>query len=211
MPSDTAQNPKVYTVPEKNQGRKGSTFTDLLSRNKRGSTVQEVPRSASSFRKPSIIMEEVWKIFGLSVAVRFSVITYLLEFHVFCFTVRWADWSGQASHPADRERGRQHHERWRSLAGPSTDVTRKTPHHRGIRHRQTWPQVTEAPFKNQSHLSIFFCIFYKNCFLSVVCAEMRFTVRSASSFRTTAIVTATSVAGSCCPSVWAFSLPVSVL
>ncbi|XP_030290252.1 unconventional myosin-VIIa [Sparus aurata] len=58
MPSDTAQNPKVYTVPEKNQGRKGSTFTDLLSRNKRGSTVQEVPRSASSFRKPSIIMEE---------------------------------------------------------------------------------------------------------------------------------------------------------
>lgn len=59
MPSDTAQNPKVYTVPEKNQGRKGSTFTDLLSRNKRGSTVQEVPRSASSFRKPSIIMEEV--------------------------------------------------------------------------------------------------------------------------------------------------------
>ena len=59
MPSDTAQNPKVYTVPEKNQGRKGSTFTDLLSRNKRGSTVQEVPRSATSFRKPSIIMEEV--------------------------------------------------------------------------------------------------------------------------------------------------------
>ncbi|KAM9761609.1 unconventional myosin-VIIb [Menidia menidia] len=60
MPSETAQNPRGYTVPEANpRVRKGSTFTDLLSRNKRGA-VQEngPPKSASSIRKPSIIMEE---------------------------------------------------------------------------------------------------------------------------------------------------------
>ncbi|KAM6939036.1 unconventional myosin-VIIb [Lycodopsis pacificus] len=60
-PSETAQNPKVYTVPEGSpRARKGSTFTDLLSRNRKASTVQEntIPKSTSSFRKPSIIMEE---------------------------------------------------------------------------------------------------------------------------------------------------------
>lgn len=82
----------------------------------------------------------------------------------FCFTVRWYDWSGQASHPADCEWGRRQHERRRPLAGPSTDVTRKTPHHRGIRHRQTWPQVTGAPLENQSHLGIFFHFLQKRLF-----------------------------------------------
>ncbi|KAF3691274.1 Unconventional myosin-VIIa [Channa argus] len=59
--SETAQNPKVYTVPEGgSRARKGSTFTDLLSRNRKLSTVQEngLQKSSSSFRKPSIIMEE---------------------------------------------------------------------------------------------------------------------------------------------------------
>ncbi|XP_072246199.1 unconventional myosin-VIIb [Leuresthes tenuis] len=61
MPSETAQNPRVYTVPEANpRARKGSTFTDMLSRNKKAPTVQEngPPKSTSSLRKPSIIMEE---------------------------------------------------------------------------------------------------------------------------------------------------------
>ncbi|XP_054646683.1 unconventional myosin-VIIb [Dunckerocampus dactyliophorus] len=60
-PSEAAQNSKIYTVPEGSpRTRKGSTFTDLLSRNRKTSTVQEngIPRSSSSFRKPSIIMEE---------------------------------------------------------------------------------------------------------------------------------------------------------
>ncbi|KAM7012802.1 unconventional myosin-VIIb [Tautogolabrus adspersus] len=61
VPSETAQNPKAYTVPEGSpRVRKGSTFTDLLSRNRKVSSVQEngIPKSASSLRKPSIIMEE---------------------------------------------------------------------------------------------------------------------------------------------------------
>ncbi|XP_051232589.1 unconventional myosin-VIIa [Dicentrarchus labrax] len=61
VPSETAQNPKVYTVPEGTpRARKGSTFTDLLTRNRKASTIQEngIPKSTSSFRKPSIIMEE---------------------------------------------------------------------------------------------------------------------------------------------------------
>ncbi|XP_037530284.1 unconventional myosin-VIIa [Nematolebias whitei] len=61
VPSEVAQNPKVYTVPEANsRPRKGSTFTDLLSRNKKAPPVRENGsfKSASSFRKPSIIMEE---------------------------------------------------------------------------------------------------------------------------------------------------------
>ncbi|GLD65431.1 unconventional myosin-VIIa-like protein, partial [Lates japonicus] len=61
LPSETTQNPKVYTVPEGNpRARKGSTFTDLLSRNKKTSTVQEngIPKPPTTFRKPSIIMEE---------------------------------------------------------------------------------------------------------------------------------------------------------
>ncbi|KAM8875074.1 unconventional myosin-VIIb isoform 1-T1 [Spinachia spinachia] len=60
-PSETAQNLRGYTVPEgAPRARKGSTFTDLLSRNRKASTVQEntIPKSTSSFRKPSIIMEE---------------------------------------------------------------------------------------------------------------------------------------------------------
>lgn len=62
VPSETAQNPKIYTVPEGSpRTRKGSTFTDLLSRNRKASSVQEngIPKSTSSLRKPSIIMEEV--------------------------------------------------------------------------------------------------------------------------------------------------------
>ncbi|XP_070765301.1 unconventional myosin-VIIb [Enoplosus armatus] len=61
VPSETAQNPKAYTVPDGvPRTRKGSTFTDLLSRNRKASTIQEngIPRSTSSLRKPSIIMEE---------------------------------------------------------------------------------------------------------------------------------------------------------
>ncbi|XP_026160766.1 unconventional myosin-VIIa [Mastacembelus armatus] len=60
-PSGTAQNSKVYTVPEGTpRARKGSIFTDILSRNKKAPAVQVngIPKSASSFRKPSIIMEE---------------------------------------------------------------------------------------------------------------------------------------------------------
>ncbi|KAI3369062.1 hypothetical protein L3Q82_026031 [Scortum barcoo] len=60
LPSEKAQNPKVYTVPEGSpRTRKGSTFTDLLSRNKKASTIQEngIPKTPSQ-RKPSIIMEE---------------------------------------------------------------------------------------------------------------------------------------------------------
>lgn len=63
VPSETSQNSKRYTVPEgAPQARKGSTFTDLLSRNRKVSSAQDnaIPRaSPSSFRKPSIIMEEV--------------------------------------------------------------------------------------------------------------------------------------------------------
>lgn len=62
MPSEAALNPKAYTVPEGNpRTRKGSIFTDLLSRNKKASAVQDngMPKSSSSLRKPSIIMEEV--------------------------------------------------------------------------------------------------------------------------------------------------------
>nr|XP_020465549.1 unconventional myosin-VIIa-like [Monopterus albus] len=61
VPSETAQNPKAYTVPEGNpRARKGSTFTDLLSRNKKAPPVQEngFQKPTSSFRKPSIITEE---------------------------------------------------------------------------------------------------------------------------------------------------------
>uniref|UniRef100_A0A3Q2Y1Q6 Unconventional myosin-VIIa-like n=1 Tax=Hippocampus comes TaxID=109280 RepID=A0A3Q2Y1Q6_HIPCM len=60
-PGEVAPNTKVYTVPEGSpRTRKGSTFTDLLSRSRKTSGVQEngIPRSSSSFRKPSIIMEE---------------------------------------------------------------------------------------------------------------------------------------------------------
>uniref|UniRef100_A0AAQ5XKT1 Uncharacterized protein n=1 Tax=Amphiprion ocellaris TaxID=80972 RepID=A0AAQ5XKT1_AMPOC len=58
----TAQNPRAYTVPENSpKARKGSTFTDLLTRNRKTSSVQEngFQRSNSNQRKPSIIMEEV--------------------------------------------------------------------------------------------------------------------------------------------------------
>ncbi|XP_029285210.1 unconventional myosin-VIIb [Cottoperca gobio] len=61
VPAESAQNPKVYNVPEgMPRTRKGSTFTDLLSRNRKASTVPEnaIPRSTSNLRKPSIIMEE---------------------------------------------------------------------------------------------------------------------------------------------------------
>ncbi|XP_057696428.1 unconventional myosin-VIIb isoform X2 [Corythoichthys intestinalis] len=60
-PAEAAPNARVYTVPEGSpRARKGSTFTDLLSRTKKNSNIQEnvMPRSSSSFRKPSIIMEE---------------------------------------------------------------------------------------------------------------------------------------------------------
>lgn len=66
MPSENLQNSKVYTVPEGNpRARKGSTFTDLLSRNKKTPIIPDnaSSRSNSSFRKPSIIMEEVrWRL-----------------------------------------------------------------------------------------------------------------------------------------------------
>uniref|UniRef100_A0A3P8TVQ5 Si:ch73-194h10.2 n=1 Tax=Amphiprion percula TaxID=161767 RepID=A0A3P8TVQ5_AMPPE len=58
---DQAQNPRAYTVPENSpKARKGSTFTDLLTRNRKASSVQEngFQRSNSNQRKPSIIMEE---------------------------------------------------------------------------------------------------------------------------------------------------------
>ncbi|XP_063748289.1 unconventional myosin-VIIa [Eleginops maclovinus] len=60
VPAETA-NPKVYTVPEGSpRTRKGSTFTDLLTRNRKASTATEnaPPKSTSSLRKPSVIMEE---------------------------------------------------------------------------------------------------------------------------------------------------------
>ncbi|KAM9797750.1 unconventional myosin-VIIb [Syngnathus typhle] len=60
-PGEITPNPKVYTVPEGTpRNRKGSTFTDLLSRTRKTSSVQEngIPKSSSSFRKPSIIAEE---------------------------------------------------------------------------------------------------------------------------------------------------------
>ncbi|XP_070689056.1 unconventional myosin-VIIb [Pempheris klunzingeri] len=61
VPSETAQNPKVYTVPGGTpRTRQGSTFTDLLARKRKASSVQEngIPRSTASLRKPSIIAEE---------------------------------------------------------------------------------------------------------------------------------------------------------
>ncbi|XP_077573092.1 unconventional myosin-VIIb [Stigmatopora nigra] len=60
-PVEGAPNARVYTVPEGSpRARKGSTFTDLLSKSKKNANTQEnpVPRSSSSLRKPSIIMEE---------------------------------------------------------------------------------------------------------------------------------------------------------
>ncbi|XP_054605643.2 unconventional myosin-VIIb [Nothobranchius furzeri] len=60
-PSDTAQDPKVYTVQQANpRTRKGSTFTDLLLRSKKAPAVRDTgsSRSAWNIRKPSIIMEE---------------------------------------------------------------------------------------------------------------------------------------------------------
>ncbi|KAK1897251.1 Unconventional myosin-VIIa [Dissostichus eleginoides] len=60
VPAEAA-NPKVYTVPEGSpRTRKGSTFTDLLTRNRKASPATEnaPPKPTSSFRKPSIIMEE---------------------------------------------------------------------------------------------------------------------------------------------------------
>ncbi|XP_076009589.1 unconventional myosin-VIIa isoform X1 [Genypterus blacodes] len=61
VPTDAAQKQKIYTVPEgAPRTRKGSTFTDLLSRNKKTPGIQEngIAKPSSSFRKPSIIMEE---------------------------------------------------------------------------------------------------------------------------------------------------------
>ncbi|XP_034556960.1 unconventional myosin-VIIa [Notolabrus celidotus] len=65
VPSETAQNPRAYTVPEGSprgspRARKGSTFTDLLTRNRKASTIQDsgIPKPAPGARKPSIIMEE---------------------------------------------------------------------------------------------------------------------------------------------------------
>ncbi|XP_061540143.1 unconventional myosin-VIIa [Phycodurus eques] len=60
-PGEAPPNAKIYTVPEGSpRTRKGSTFTDLLSRSRKNSNIQEngIPKSSSSFRKPSIIMEE---------------------------------------------------------------------------------------------------------------------------------------------------------
>lgn len=62
MPTDEVPNLKAYTVPEGSpRARKGSTFTDMLSRNKKvipGKGSVNV-KPASNLRKPSIIMEEV--------------------------------------------------------------------------------------------------------------------------------------------------------
>ncbi|XP_053177675.1 unconventional myosin-VIIa [Scomber japonicus] len=59
VPSEGASNQKVYTVPEGNpRARKGSTFTDMLSRNRKVSTAPDLGAPRTSFRKPSIIMEE---------------------------------------------------------------------------------------------------------------------------------------------------------
>lgn len=78
--SESAQNPKQYSVPDGGpRTRKGSTFTDLLSWNKKPSTVQEngIQKSNSSFRKPSIIMEEVkWKPKNMSIYSLFDWLTY---------------------------------------------------------------------------------------------------------------------------------------
>ncbi|XP_055364625.1 unconventional myosin-VIIa isoform X2 [Betta splendens] len=58
---ESAPNPRAYTVPDGGaRPRKGSTFTDMLSRNRKPFAVQEngLQKPASSFRKPSVIMEE---------------------------------------------------------------------------------------------------------------------------------------------------------
>lgn len=66
VPNENLQNSKVYTVPEGNpRARKGSTFTDLLSRNKKTPVIPDnaSSKSNSSFRKQSVIMEEVrWRL-----------------------------------------------------------------------------------------------------------------------------------------------------
>ncbi len=211
-PSETVQNPKVYTVPDGSpRARKGSTFADLLSRSKKVTTVQEngIPKSTSGLRKPSIIIEEVR--YKLDFVLLWGFLSFVLCIDgnfTFFLIVRGSDWSAQVSHPADCEWGQWCHDWRRTHPGPATDHSRKTPHHCGICHCQTWPQVTDAWFYAHIHPSTFFYSLLMQ-YLSVVCPGMRFTVRSASSFKITTIATATSVAGSCSPSVWAFSLLVS--
>jgi len=155
VPSETAHNPNVYTVPEGSpRARKGSTFTDLLSRNKKAS-VQEntLPKSISSFRKASIIMEEVRSMLTHYLCCCEVLLHFILTYWWICLllSVRWSDWSAKASHPADCEGGQWHHD-WRGAhPGPTAVGARKTPLDCGICHRQTWPEVTQAPFENPIH------------------------------------------------------------
>ncbi|XP_034036571.1 unconventional myosin-VIIb [Thalassophryne amazonica] len=60
VPSEMAQNQKIYTVPEGSpRTRKGSTFSDLLSKTRKPSAqVERIQRSSANIRKPSIIKEE---------------------------------------------------------------------------------------------------------------------------------------------------------
>lgn len=150
-----AQKQKIYTVPEGNpRNRKGSTFTDLLSRNRKTSTIQEngIPKSSSNLRKPSVIMEEVKCTLitaqnsCLLFSNSFSPFVTLWWWFYDIFTARWSDWSDQAFDHADSQWGEWCNDRRGAHPGPAIDVPWKTPHHCGICHCQTWPQVIELWF-----------------------------------------------------------------